>query len=50
MTVDQISTYHWHQFNEDQIEFPSNVLKDFSLESCTQFLIDGQSELSGKGK
>lgn len=50
MIVDQVSTYHWHQFNEDQIEFPYNVLKDFSLESCTQFLIDGQSELSGTGK
>lgn len=46
--VDRISTYHWHQFNEEQIEFPLHVLKEFSLESCTQFLIDGQSELSSK--
>lgn len=46
--VDRISTYHWHQFNEEQIEFPTNILKDISLENCTQFLLDGQSELSSK--
>ncbi|MFN7875391.1 MAG: hypothetical protein ACK5PB_08740 [Pirellula sp.] len=47
---DQISTYHWHQFNEEQIEFPSDILKDISLERCTKFLIDGQSELSNEEK
>jgi hypothetical protein len=48
MMIDRISTYHWHQFNEEQIEFPTHILKDISLENCTQFLIDGQSELSSK--
>ncbi|XZE19865.1 hypothetical protein SH449x_005195 [Pirellulaceae bacterium SH449] len=45
---DRISTYHWHQFNEEKFEFPIHILKDISLENCTQFLLDGQSELSSR--
>ena len=43
---DDVETFYWHQCNEERVVFPSEVLKDFTLERCTQFLIDGQSELS----
>lgn len=43
---DAVSTFHWHQCNEESFEFPTKLIDELSLEKCTQFLIDGQSELS----
>ena len=43
---DEVTSFHWHQCNEENFIFPREFLKDLSLDKCTQFLIDGQSELS----
>lgn len=43
---DSITTFHWHQFNENELVFPNDILDDVSMAKCTLFLVDGQSELS----
>jgi hypothetical protein len=43
---DAVSTFHWHRCNDEVFEFPTKLIDELSLEKCTQFLIDGQSELS----
>ena len=43
---DAVSSFHWHQCNEDELVFPKQFFAELSLEKSTQFLIDGQSELS----
>jgi hypothetical protein len=45
---DDVETFHWHQCNEVDFKFPSELVGDFSLDRCTRFLIDGQSELSNE--
>jgi len=44
--TDGVEAFHWHQCNEETFKFPGEFLIDLSLDKCTQFLIDGQSELS----
>jgi hypothetical protein len=46
---DAVSSFHWHQCNEQEFVFPKQFFEELSLEKSTQFLVDGQSELS-KGR
>jgi hypothetical protein len=46
LMYDAVSTFHWHQCNEVDFVFPSQFFEEISLGKCTQFLFDGQSELS----
>jgi len=42
----EVIEFKWHQFNEENFVFPTEVLVDITREKSTQFLIDGQSEFS----
>jgi hypothetical protein len=51
VVLDESESFFWHQCNEENFVFPKEFLKELSLEKCSQFLIDGQSELSnGRSK
>ena len=39
------TSFHWHQFNEDEFVFPMHLWNNPSTTICTSFLIDGQSEI-----
>lgn len=45
ISQNEIGTFHWHQFNVEAISFPQDVFTDFSVDKCTKFLAEGQSEL-----
>lgn len=46
LSHNEICVFYWHQFNVEMISFPQDVFTDFTVEKCTKFLVDGQSELS----